>query len=644
MISRRSVGGLCLLSMACGTEPPPPGDTTPPTVESTRPAQGDMEVAREAGIEIRFSEPMNQGRGQVLLSPLGVLIAAGDGTWDAEGRTLSYQPEDLMPYNTPVTVVLEQFRDLADNAMDTYLFGFLTVPLVDESPPRVSGARPFEGERDVPISLTAIVFSFDEAMDPLRGSVQLSGGAGRVGVLEWTSARELRVPIEGLEPDRAYRLALMGFRDLVENPLDGRAYLGDGALDFTTARAVAGGTTCATAAALTSSGTFSLVAGSTERNAGPSCFLPAGAVDWFRYRVAGGALQVYGAPAGAIGAIAVIDAGSGVELGCAADAAHTGLGRIFAPGTELCIAVASSTQARTLTIRDAADRYEGVGDNVSVLPVTPPAGGWSDAEWLAAGEDALFLGLGRGPVIELAKTASTSSAISHVVAAADNGVAGVALPGGAVFSADDGGLGGVVRLHDGAGAWSAEPWDRGASYAGRIRAIAFDGTRLIYAASTATITDLFALSPDAPADPMPLGRISDLGDVVGLAADAQYFYLLGSRAGAVAEAQLARVGREDLLRGTPRPASIVAGLAAQDRGAAIAIDDLAFPRYLYFRTANPSAVRVIDAPSSRAPIDRGVLIARGRSADRGMTYDPIEGALFVFETETSTAGRVVRLE
>lgn len=641
MISRRGVGGLCLLSMACGTEPPPPGDTTPPTVESTRPAQGDMEVARDAGIEIRFSEPMNQDRGQVLLSPLGILIAVGDGTWDAEGRTFSYQPADLMPYNTPVTVVLEQFRDLADNALEMYLFGFLTVPLVDESPPRVSSARPFEGERDVPISLTAIAFSFDEAMDPLRGSVQLSGGAGRVGVLEWTSARELRVPIEGLEADRAYRLALMGFRDLLENPLDGRAYLGDGALDFTTARAVAGGTTCATAAALTSSGTFSLVAGSTERNAAPSCFLPAGAVDWFRYRVASGALQVYGAPAGAIG---VIDAGSGVELGCAADAAHTGLGRIFPLGTELCIAVASSTQARTLTIRDAADRYEGVGDNVSVLPVTPPAGGWSDAEWLAVGEDALFLGLGRGPVIELGKSASTSSAISHVVAAADNGVAGVALPGGAVFSADDAPGRGVVRLHDGAGVWSVEPWDQGASYVGRIRAITFDGMRLIFAASTATITDLFALSPNAAGDPMPLGRISDLGDVVGLAADAQYFYLLGSRAGAVAEAQLSRVGREDLLRGAPRPASIVAGLAAQDRGGAIAIDDLAFPRYLYFRTADPSAVRVIDAPSSRAPIDRGVLIVRGRPADRGMTYDPIEGALFVFETETSTAGRVVRLD
>ena len=44
------------------------------------------------------------------------------------------------------------------------------------------------------------------------------------------------------------------------------------------------------------------------------------------------------------------------------------------------------------------------------------------------------------------------------------------------------------------------------------------------------------------------------------------------------------------------------------------------------------------------PIYPGIISTLGRGGDKAMTYDRAENAIYFFETETSSAGRVMKLQ
>lgn len=103
----------------------------------------------------------------------------------------------------------------------------------DTLAPRVTDASPGEGDDDVDPALDTITLTFSELMDTTSGSLVIDGEAV-LGAPIW-EGQALVVPVSGLIADRAYRVQLSGFVDKTGTSLDGKAYLNDGALDFTTA-------------------------------------------------------------------------------------------------------------------------------------------------------------------------------------------------------------------------------------------------------------------------------------------------------------------------------------------------------------------------------------------------------------------------
>jgi hypothetical protein len=127
------VASIALFSGSCGDQDdgPGPGDTTPPTITSTVPADGETDVGLVQRVEITFSEPMNVGS----ISGAAIVIeeqtVRGYFDYDPAARTAYVIPETLYAPETPYRIIIEEgFEDPAGNALaapDT--FDFETGPL-----------------------------------------------------------------------------------------------------------------------------------------------------------------------------------------------------------------------------------------------------------------------------------------------------------------------------------------------------------------------------------------------------------------------------------------------------------------------------------------------------------------------------------
>ena len=204
------------------------GDREAPEVVDTTPAHGATDVATDAAIVIRFSEPMDEGAGTVSLSSGGEAITATE-SWSADGTELTLSA--ALPSGARVRTVLERdFTDLAGNPLAApYSFEITTA---DAVAPVVTSAEPGEGAT-VSARTALLRIAFSETMDAGAGALSLEGGPGALGDIQWTLGG-LVVPVSGLAYDTDYRVVLSGFADPAGNALDGTAYLGDGALDFAT--------------------------------------------------------------------------------------------------------------------------------------------------------------------------------------------------------------------------------------------------------------------------------------------------------------------------------------------------------------------------------------------------------------------------
>ncbi|AKF09111.1 Ig-like domain-containing protein [Sandaracinus amylolyticus] len=215
-------------------------DDGPAVVESS-PAEGASDVSVRAGaLQIRFSEPMDQGAGTVRLEGGPGSLDATAPSWSATAVT--YPLVDLA-HDTSYRVVLEGFRDLAGNALDATTLGgdavldFTTGP--DDEAPRAIASRPVEGHVDVGVLELGgtLEVSFDEDMDTAITSVPIHVGTDApVDVdVSWPDARRAEIAVAGrLRLDRAIRVDLRGLRDVAGNALAPEPYLVDGELDFLT--------------------------------------------------------------------------------------------------------------------------------------------------------------------------------------------------------------------------------------------------------------------------------------------------------------------------------------------------------------------------------------------------------------------------
>ncbi len=383
-----------------------------------------------------------------------------------------------------------------------------------------------------------------------------------------------------------------------------------------------------TAEPLTTSG--GVTPSSTRRLDAPSC-MPAGAnVHWYAYTFTQSAVTLGTNAAGPVG---LLDAG-GQEVACVADASVVPLGRTGAPGETVYLAIPVGGAVTGFTLTPMT--YAGVLGPEEDLQVTFPQSAVTEFG-MAVDANALYLG-GTGVLFSMPKTLGATATVQST-ATAQLGY-DLEAAGGSLFSVDSTTTttaSRLFRMYDGA-AWTTTPWDLTPSYPSSAGSYALtqDGTSLYMATRrTTTQMELYAFSLTTPSVPTLLGSNNTVWYVVGLAADDQYFYVASN--GTAGEG-VYRLSRANL----SAPAQKLATVDTTTTSNGLEVDAFVSPSTLYVRDAAGNIHAVLN-PGGPQPAHVGVITSLGGSADYGMTYDHAAGALYFFETETSSTGRIRRM-
>jgi hypothetical protein len=374
---------------------------------------------------------------------------------------------------------------------------------------------------------------------------------------------------------------------------------------------------------------------STMRLDAPTCFLAGLNVHWYQYTLTNDLLQL---GANAAGAIGIYDQG-GQQLHCTVDAQAAPLTVIGEPGTTVYIGVQSAGPVNSLTLSDLP--YTGVKGYATDLQVTFPSSPLTDYGMSnSAGE--IYLG-GTTQIFSFPKMIGALAAEHE----ANDGITTAHLgydliyAGGSVFSVDSITTTTVSRLFqvfDGT-AWGPKDWDLTPAYPATSpsHALGFDGSSLLMSTRRTTASaNFYSFSTAAPGAPVLLGTNTSVWYVTGMAADAQYLYVAGN--GTAGEG-VYRIERAAIAN----PAVKLASLQIDTLCTNLEIDDTTTAGHLYVR-ADDGDVHAIIGPAGSSFNHIGAISTLGGSSDYGMTYDQANGVLYLFETETDSAGRVVMLE
>jgi hypothetical protein len=149
-------------------------DTTPPTVLSTIPANGAVNVSVNlAAVSLTFSEPMQGSHSIMVDFDIWVPPPGWEGgTWSPDMRTLtiSRNPSIALPVGVTIQFTLDLLRDVAGNPLGTYTFFFLVGTGVD-NPPSVTSTNPANGATGVSRDLPSVSITFSEPMNPMALNV-----------------------------------------------------------------------------------------------------------------------------------------------------------------------------------------------------------------------------------------------------------------------------------------------------------------------------------------------------------------------------------------------------------------------------------------------------------------------------------------
>lgn len=222
-------------------------DEVAPRVIDSSPMEGQLAVPTTlATIVLRFSELMDRD--------LGVATLVIDeertelrGTWSEGGALLTLRVPANFPFEADVRVELEDFTDLAGNALDggpILVDGALDFVASDDIvTPAVVLSIPAEGSTDLdpillPFEDDQISIAFNKAMDTTRTEIVLEDGPRTLTLpVRWNlSGSVMLIDVEGLlYAGRAHRIDLTDVVDPGGRAIPATdAYTGDGAVDFST--------------------------------------------------------------------------------------------------------------------------------------------------------------------------------------------------------------------------------------------------------------------------------------------------------------------------------------------------------------------------------------------------------------------------
>jgi hypothetical protein len=179
--------------------------------------------------------------------------------------------------------------------------------------------------------------------------------------------------------------------------------------------------------------------------------------------------------------------------------------------------------------------------------------------------------------------------------------------------------------------------------------LTYDGTDLIITGGGISQRDsliFFAVSASQPELPRRLGSGPGVYKPAGIAADANYFYVMGRSTAATNGGSLWRFDRRNL---ATAPLRILDTPVHSSLHNAVRLNSLTSPSYLYVRLSMlpGSPIHVVLNPAAPSPRDLGPLAlpgGAGANPDFGMTYDRSTGTLYYVETATAPAGVIWQVQ
>jgi len=198
----------------------------------------------------------------------------------------------------------------------------------------------------------------------------------------------------------------------------------------------------------------------------------------------------------------------------------------------------------------------------------------------------------------------------------------------------------LFRIFDGTD-WRVTPWDVTPTYptTAPTHAIATDGTSVFMTTRRTTANsgvEFYAVSASMPGTPLLVGTNPALWYAVGLAVDSTYFYLASN--GPQGEG-VYRVSRANIAAAPVRLAALDTGTLANN----LEVDSALVPQNLYVRSASGDVHAIVN-PASATPVHIGAISTIGDLNDFGMAYDRVRRVLYLFESDTDTAGGVVQVD
>lgn len=392
---------------------------------------------------------------------------------------------------------------------------------------------------------------------------------------------------------------------------------------------------------------------STRSIGGGTCLGTSAPITWFRYTPAEDIVLV---STDASGPMLLVDQETSETISCA-DAAQPSAAFVRA-GRSLCIGLPNASGATSITTAERA--YSGVVGSVTDLGIRRALNergleeSWTSESWMTTSSDTIFLGE-TDDVFFVPKAGGTRAVMAEGIATSHLGDAGFVI-GGALFGVDDAATMGSTRLYrlwDGMRfPWMPEVWDTGTTWpAEEIFAAAYDGTAIVLATDADTSSEatfFYEAVLDASEPAAFMGLNQTLQDVIGVAADATYYYVLGGRrSGGMVIDGVHRVRRAQI----SDPAAAVETLARFDlgtfQGNPVFIDDDTSATILYARqvdAGDPNRIHVVLDPGGATPLYIGSILTLGTTNDYAWTYDRTDRAIYLFESETDPNGRIVRVQ
>ncbi|MDA3900192.1 MAG: Ig-like domain-containing protein [Spirochaetes bacterium] len=200
-----------------------------PTVTSTIPAEGAVDIAINRNLVINFSEEMDSDT----ITDATVILR--EGTTDITGvvslaeskKIATFNPDSNLKANTVYTaIVTTGAKDLAGNALaDEFTLNFTTGVAEDVTAPTIAFTVPVEGVIDVALN-KSVVITFKEEMDPLTitgSAFTLKQGATNIaGVVSLSDSGKNATfnPDSNLKANTVYTATVTtGVKDLAGNAL-----------------------------------------------------------------------------------------------------------------------------------------------------------------------------------------------------------------------------------------------------------------------------------------------------------------------------------------------------------------------------------------------------------------------------------------